>query len=91
MSNTTHTPGPWYTCSKPDSLQGLVSAENTGKTVALTYDPKDAPLVAAAPELLAVLEGVIQLWDDLYCHESDPGEQEVWGRVRALIAKAKGE
>lgn len=41
----------WYTKSKPHDAQGLVIEESTGRTVAVTYDPKDAPLVAAAPQL----------------------------------------
>ena len=46
-----NTSGHWYTKNKPHDAQGLVIEESTGRTVAVTYDPKDAPLVAAAPQL----------------------------------------
>ncbi len=45
----------WYTPSKGNSLQGIVIDEATGRTVAVTYDPKDAPLVAAAPKMFRAL------------------------------------
>lgn len=43
----------WY---KAHGLQGLVIENNTGRNVAVTYDPKDAPMVAAAPAMLAALK-----------------------------------
>lgn len=48
MSNE-HTQGPWY--ASPSVHQGIVISEPTGLTVAVTYDAKDADLVAAAPDL----------------------------------------
>jgi hypothetical protein len=33
--------------------QGLIISENTGDNITVSYDPKHAPLLAAAPELLA--------------------------------------
>ena len=45
----------WYTNTHEDSAQGLVIEEETGRNVAVTYDPKDAKLVAAALELLQVV------------------------------------
>jgi hypothetical protein len=50
-----HTTGPWYT-SNSGSIQGIVIAEQSGANIAVTYAVQDAPLVAAAPELLAALE-----------------------------------
>lgn len=47
----THT---WY--HKPGSMgQGLVIEENTGRNVAVAYDAKDSPLLAAAPEMYEAL------------------------------------
>lgn len=47
----------WYFKSES---QGLVIDEKTGRTIAVTYDPKDAPLVAAAPLLLAAAEMLLK-------------------------------
>ena len=42
----------WY--DKPGcGGQGLVISEADGRNVAVAYDAKDAPLLAAAPDLLA--------------------------------------
>jgi hypothetical protein len=49
----------WYTHSKKTNLQGLVIDETTGKNIAVTYEVEDAPLVAAAPELLEALKGAL--------------------------------
>ena len=56
MENET-TPGPWYARKSGGDHQGLIASEKTGATVALTYDVKDAALVAAAPSLLAAAKG----------------------------------
>ena len=47
--NNTYTPGPWN--ASKNEYQGLVISEATGANVAVTYDVKDADLVAAAPDL----------------------------------------
>ena len=44
----------WYE-SNCNSHQGLVISEDTGRNIAVCYDKKDAPLVAAAPDLLKAL------------------------------------
>lgn len=48
----------WHT-SKTGNHQGLVIEEGSGRNVAVTYDRADAPIIAAAPELLAALEGLL--------------------------------
>jgi len=58
-SKAQHTPGPWYSKNSAGDHQGLIIEEATGKTVALTYDTKDASLVAAAPKLLAALTALV--------------------------------
>jgi hypothetical protein len=40
--------------------KGLVIDGATGRTVAVTYEQSDAPLVAAAPDLLAVVNEFIR-------------------------------
>lgn len=47
----------WY-ASKGSMDQGIIADENTGKTIAVAYDAKNADLIAAAPELLEVLETI---------------------------------
>lgn len=41
----------WYTLSKKDDRQGVVCCEGDGRTVAVTYDAKDAGLIANAPRM----------------------------------------
>ena len=43
----------WYTANAGD--QGLIIDEETGRNVAVSYDKKDAKLIAAAPDLLDAL------------------------------------
>ena len=47
----------WYT-TKGSMGQGLVIDEADGRTVAVAYDEKDAPLLAAAPDMLEALKWV---------------------------------
>lgn len=83
MTNATHTPGPWRV-SQPS---GNYIDTPTGSIAALMYGATktDARLIAAAPELLAVLQEAVNkgyMWDH------DP---ELWSKANAAIAKAKGE
>lgn len=55
----------WYTTTKEDALQGLICDENTGENIAVSYDPKHAHLIAAAPELLKACEEARNLYDHL--------------------------
>jgi exonuclease VII small subunit len=64
-----HTPGPWNAAQNANDSQGLIIAEN-GANVAVSYDEKDATLIAASPDLLADLEdgtvaaqAVIDSWE----------------------------
>lgn len=53
----THTPGPWYDGKMAtNSDQGIVASEITGESIAVIYDKKNLPLIAAAPELLEALK-----------------------------------
>jgi len=47
----------WYSKSI-SSEQGLVIEERTGRSVAVAYDKADAPLLAAAPKMLAALKEI---------------------------------
>lgn len=90
MSTSNHTPGPWY-FKKNINLhdQGLVIAEKTGASIAVTYDSRDAMLIAAAPEMITALQEIeYQLFDH---PDRDVGNSKVhyaWHKARAAIAAA---
>lgn len=54
----------WYHNTRPDSVQGIVIEEGTGRTVAVAYDPRDTALLAAAPAMLKELKRMLALLDD---------------------------
>ena len=56
---TTKTQETWHAANAAGDHQGLVISDVDGRNVAVTYDVKDAPLVAAAPAMLKALRGVI--------------------------------
>lgn len=61
------------------------TAEGESHVIASNVKPGIAPLLAAAPELLAVLQEAVNkgyMWDH------DP---ELWSKANAAITKAKGE
>ncbi len=82
-----HTPGPWY-AARSSGSQGLIISEANGANVAVSYDPHDAPLIAAAPDLLAALS---QLLDspDLNLDELHPETRLLMRDARDAIAKAE--
>ena len=57
----------WYHKTKPDSVQGLVIEDDTGRLVAVAYDPKDTALLAAAPALLKTLQALVDTLDRSQC------------------------
>ena len=78
----------WYVGNNSNDSQGLIIDENTGRNVAVSYDAKDAALIAAAPELLAALLYIV--------NDCEPGEDAQltvtgYNLACAVIAKAKGE
>ena len=84
MTEAKRTPGPWHIMEGTDWV--IVSPE---VSVAAVYTPRGDPevrqanarLIAAAPDMLAALEGLIHDFDRLKAEEI----------ARAAIAKAKGE
>lgn len=56
---STETKHSWYVGSTGNH-QGLVVEETTGRNVAVAYEKADAPLIAAAPELLAALITMVE-------------------------------
>lgn len=87
----------WY--AKPGSGgQGLVLDEQTGRTVAVAYDVKDAPVLAASPALLDALRCALNALEGRYPWPVADGKysqkeaRKVAADVaRAAIAKARGE
>lgn len=88
MSAATHTPGPWIKVGN----SVFKAKEDGGKyyaemSVAVTHTEEDARLIAAAPELLAVvqeLEESAGYWSE---YDVPLG---IVDRIRAAIAKAEG-
>jgi hypothetical protein len=84
---TTTTPAPspdprpatWH-ASKGSGGQGLVIEDGTGRSVAVAYDGKDAPLLAASPRLLDALRGLLE------CPALNEDETEP--ETRAAVAEA---
>lgn len=89
--NTKHTPGPWTVKRTRDHDAAYRVMDCQEVTVALCYQqPHDtwrakdnADVIAAALDLLAAVEMVLDADGDLYAIDFD--------RLRAAIAKAKGE
>jgi len=86
--NNKFTPGPWT--EGPDPLI-LIGGKDTHhqEVVAEAYTQADKKLIAAAPDLLAALEGLINVV------EAEPEACGIYKahaeKARAAIAKAKGE
>lgn len=56
------TPAPWHSANVSGD-QGLIIGDN-GKNVAVAYDKVDAPLIAAAPDLLAACHYLLDHWNE---------------------------
>lgn len=50
----------WYSSTDPNAIQGHVIDDADGRSVAVTYEPKDAQLVAAAPTMLDALYACLE-------------------------------
>lgn len=86
MSDAKFTPGEWHTSARNNDYQSQVYGEG-GKTIAVMYTTNDADahLIAAAKDLYAACQLVIEALD---IAESDGA----LGRVlRAAVTKAQGQ
>ena len=87
-----HTPGPW-------KIEGHEVFGAEGQEFVLIFDPKtetgrsNARLIAAAPDLLEALEGLLPLCESLagQAHPKEQRDDCRACRARAAIAKARGE
>lgn len=80
----------WYAKVSGGGSQGLVVDEQTGSTIAVTYDPAHAGLLAAAPDLLAALEAVENVFRK-GPNAFASAEINALALVRSALAKARGE
>lgn len=83
------TPGPWTYQATAGDHDYVVYSESTGRTVALVRDfnPANAALMAAAPELLEVLKKAVA---DTYLLTMSAPLEEWQIEAQAAIAKAEG-
>lgn len=83
-------PEEWY--AKPGSGgHGLVISAKDGRTVAVAYDDKDTPILAAGPELLGLLEDAAFQLERLSGHNLEVYSRTFAALARAAIAKARGQ
>jgi len=86
-----HTPGPWIYDKGREEIYG---PKSTGEVVVVYQGGlqfrSDAPLIAAAPDLLKELERLVTAVEDgCFCSEMEMATRI--DEARAAIAKAKGE
>lgn len=102
MSKQSHTPGPWVSrnnmvfggkkciCSNVNAASP--TPQNIAEDVAMSI--ANARLMAAAPELLEALQGMIEVYGGQYnddCLPKSSTELELIQQARAAIAKATGQ
>ena len=107
MSESKHTPGPWgltehngprdITCRRKHWRVGQLVGGQRG--VAIVFGPEAGPnptdanarLVAAAPQLLAALEELVVVCDELDAREDLPHEFDglILDRAHAALARVK--
>lgn len=80
----------WHS-ARTSGDQGLVIEEETGANIAVTYEAKHAPLVAAAPEMLAALKNAGNVLAALATGQLERIERNspALMQIRDAIAKAQ--
>jgi len=73
----------WYKANT-GGHQGLVIEEGTGRNVAVTYEEKDAELIAAAPDLLRAAVAALTVVN------REQADGSIAYDLRAAIARAEG-
>ena len=87
-----HTPGPWVANITDTAANTVTTFDGVG--IARVIDDDDARLIAAAPQMLEVLEELVELKDrrhSLPVEIYQSAREKAWERCRAAIAAAKGE
>lgn len=91
METVEHTKDAWYV-SKTGDHQGLVVSEATGENIAVVYDKANAPLMAAAPDLLVAIRdiaGLAQMQDVYDVAELHTALADIFNHAVDAIAKAE--
>lgn len=93
-----HTQGPWRVCNGTTELPLTICGQDHTTVGAVTFRTMDngtvganAHLIAAAPELLEALKGMIQYSAKYSVMSQTAKGSEVLRKARAAIAKARGE
>ena len=91
MSKTAHTPGPWVRHDTADYAEIHPESGKGNSAIALVGRVADANLIAASPELLQSLQGLLADIEDYQRINNLGGENNHWQVIsRAVIAKATG-
>ena len=89
---TQHTPGPWSL--QPIGDETECNILGAGRELIATVSDNDAPIIAAAPDLLAALQAIADAGPDEGCKMGDgwrAAHDKFTSFARAAIAKARGE
>ena len=73
---------------RPDD--GTANGDTDSQPIAMVYDPKNGPLIAAAPDMLEALQDVAMLLE-MHKHWKATMPEELLKPVRAAIIKAGGK
>jgi hypothetical protein len=79
------TPRNWYTSSTAEDLQGLIYNEKTGESIAVSYKPENARLIAAAPELLEACKTALKDTEMLLSGECDATDENYNATITVLM------
>lgn len=96
MKAKTHTPGPWVIQPiESGSLQIPITEGQDGYTIcSVRLDDSgihflDAKLIAAAPEMIDILEEVADIFSDL-TEEDSLLQRQIYKKIIGTLAKARG-
>ena len=97
-----HSPGPWTVVEDHNGTRiedaqryGIMSetyaGDYSGRAYPTIKEEADARLIAAAPDLLAALEGLVDVLEEIETYGYAPNSNEALNKAIAAFAKAKGE
>ena len=80
----------WYGKTSAGDHQGLVISEETGANIAVAYDKKDTDMLAAAPDLLTAIDGLLDAISDLSDEAREEFNEDAVLAAIAAAGKARG-